>query len=324
MGQAFAMDLRSPEGRATYSVVHNQFNENRKHLNGDKAVAKTTAPALINGDVVSSRILFDDSYVGRMSRPKILNTLKLKEVMGDNLIDNPNVDQIRFIAGTEPEMKHLYELSDDQLKKMIDAGLYGNPRFEQQFNKLMQDESVEFENPLTFYSLDGRNDEGQIVPVVVVDANRTFTERVTSTESTFADVLDHVLDLSIELRGDDVVIEAPVTDEFDNEREVFVDDEFLQSNILQPVDEPAYQVSFDNDQDDEFVLTDEIEDEDYKESTVSRESIVNNEDGGLFGETTEDERIRNLKEARPLPDLKKAGYAGSRKKLEQDTDIEFE
>lgn len=321
MGQVFAMDVRSAEGRSVYRIVNQEYNENRKHLNDEKSMFKNETLSLINGEVRSARILFDDSYVGRMNRPKVLSTIMLKDVMGDGLIDNDEVDRLRFISGCEPTINYLYDLSDEEIKKMVDAGLYGNPNFERVFNKLMQEETVEFQSSLVYYSLNAKNDENKLVPLVVVDANKTVVERITKTgpESTFGATLDQVLDMAIEIRGDDVAMDIPLIDEFANEREEFASADFEVDESLKAVDS-EYQLDLEDSSNDPEVEPDQ-DDLDYIETTAT-EDVVLGEDGGLFGESSEDERIRKLKEAaRRNVNSKSKGYSGSHVDTEDELDF---
>lgn len=311
MSQVFAMGARSHEGRSILALARNRFNENRARMNNEEELLSKQAHALIAGEIESSRLLFDDSYVGRMGRPKVLNKVKINEIMGDDLTNHPGVASLGFISGTEPVMDYIYELNDEEIKGLIDAGLYSNPRFEPVFNKLMKEQTINYEATLTFNSVSAIDDDDKVLPLVVVDANNIVMDLVKDDHlsSDFGQALAVATDIAIELHRDNVHVDLVVEDEYHNEREIYAGEDFLDENLL--MDEPSYGLSLD---DEDEVVDEELDETiaaDYTERVGTEKSVIG--EGRRFGETPEDQRIRELKEkARQMSsNSRQSAYSGS-------------
>ena len=314
MSQVIALNTETPTGSALLHLTEHKFNPGATKET-EAGLKKSKSTSIITSRINSGRMLLSDSYVGQISRPRIKVNASIVQMTGE-IADN--IDTVRFMTGDEPTFDYIYEMNDTEIKQFIDAGLYSNPRFDTVLSKFLQDEQFEMETETAIQHVGLAKDDGHIVPLVFVGAIQSKTHRVPVTETeienspytSFSKIITTVAAIADEYARQGLSTSSIVS-ELENQDEVVDLTGDLDNETI--FEAPTGDIAQDDDLNidtEDAVVDVKLEDDDFN----SR----------MFGESSEDIAIRELKEQK-LRDLASTSVASNpepkpspRKKVKDD------
>lgn len=226
MVQAIGVSGRSIDGRKLIRLMRERRG---LHSFGNdlSSVVDVASKARMNGHVTESRLLFDDSYLGRAYRPKLLLTAEVDDLA---LLDSGEhgVEYMRMAPDTGLNVTLLHELSNMEIKALIDSGLYDDVNYERVFNKAMSTLGVTFEADTDMSLLLDTNQEGLPLAFGVVSVQNVVQD---TKESTINSVLRDGLSVVTEYYANENELED-VAPEHDRDQEVFLYDDVDVSHKL--------------------------------------------------------------------------------------------
>lgn len=266
-------------GSGVQQLFTKKYNQERGRREGNWAEEKTIA-GTINAEILRTRITTDSNRVAQLTRPFITVDAEVRDVWGDV---GENVDHLSFIQNNRPVLTYEYPLNDRELKGLIDAGMYHNPRFEPLLNKLMENEQFEVAQDVTVKTLDAVLDEN-VVPIVLVNdvglVKQPLNEGSEEAYTSFGSVIDRAVDMALQLEAEGISADQVIGEEQVVDQEVFldIDDEFDVTKAAATVAEVVAELN---------------EEERDVEVDITQALDFDN----VFGKTSEEERIEQLKVA---------------------------
>lgn len=280
--KTYPYNRTSIEGRRLFRLLDVQFNPgvlDAKHEG--KTFESYEVPSVMQCRANKTRFLFSSNHSG-IKRPLVHVEADIEMAFGDFA---DNITTLDFThGGQELPLTYVQPIEDDTMKMLIDAGLYRDERFEELISKLMQDEVFDAEADMNVLYLDiGDESKNERIPVLLVDPVNVVHEQQDPSEyTTIQNLLKRSAKLAIELRKEGVRTEELVRDEtYEQDREIFIAEQFedvVAKHTEQQKDDPT-----------KFVASSEL---------LDREIDVTEELKGSLGfdHTTEDDKIRELKE----------------------------
>lgn len=286
MSQVIALNTETPAGSALLHLTEHKFNSGATKETDD-GLKKLKSTSIVTSRINSGRMLLSDSYVGKISRPRIKVNASIIQMTG-NIADN--IDTVRFMTGDEPTFDYIYEMNDTEIKQFIDAGLYSNPRFDNILSKFLQDEQFEMETETALQHVGLAKDDGRIVPLVFVGAIQSKTHRVPVTETeienspytSFSKIITTVAAIADEYARQGLSTSSIVSDLESQDEVIDLTSDLDNETIFKaPTDDVESNLGLD------------INDEDAIVDVNLESDDVNSR---MFGESSEDTAIRELKE----------------------------
>ena len=268
-------------------LLNKKYNEGRKKMNG-RGFEKKTIPATINAGVIGAKVTLDSNRVANIQRPFITVDSEVRDVWGEVTED---LDHVSFLPENRPKMTYIYHLNDDEVKGLIDIGLYSNPRFEYIIDNLLSTEQYEITKEVNIRTLDVISNEG-VTPVVLVEdvgqVEQSFNSEQDEDYTSFGYTIERAIDMALRLEAEGISAGQSLGEEemiVDKEVELEIDDVFEvehDSNPNAAIEEQILR---------ELQALDE-------EVDVSDAIDI----GQVFGQSSEQERIEQLREEANRPD----------------------
>lgn len=283
--KTYPYNRTSVEGRRLFKLLDFQFNKGSlTNKSSEKTFETSDVPAVMQCRANKVGFIFPSNLSG-LKRPQIRLESDVELAWGDF---GNGVTTLDFTHDNqELPLTYVQPLEDDTIKMLIDAGLYRDDRFEELMSKLMTDEVFDAEADMKITHLDvGNNPEqGESLPVILVDpVNVVHDDHDPSEHTTIANLVKRSARLAIELRNEGVKTEDLVRGpEPDQDQEIFILDEFR--DIVAQKDEE----NIEREVDESFSVPSEL---------LDREIDVTDKlkDGFGFNHTSEDDRIRDIKD----------------------------
>lgn len=283
--KTYPYNRTSVEGRRLFKLLDFQFNKGSlTDKSSEKTFETNDVPAVMQCRVNKVGFIFSSNLSG-LKRPQIRLESDVELAWGDF---GNGVTTLDFTHDNqELPLTYVQPLEDDTIKMLIDAGLYRDDRFEELMSKLMTDEVFDAEADMKMTHLDvGNNPEqGESLQVILVDpVNVVHDDHDPSEHTTIANLVKRSARLAIELRNEGVKTEDLVRgSEPEQDQEVFIMDEF-RDIVAQKEEE-----KIEREVDESFSVKSEL---------LDRQIDVtdNLKDGFGIDHTTEDDRIRDLKD----------------------------
>lgn len=266
-------------GSSVNTLMNKIYNKERESVNGLSANTKTVE-SMLTVAVTSAKITMESNLSRKIRRPQLMIQGEVQDVWG---AVSDEIDHVSFLPESKPSVTYVHTLEDDEIKMLVDAGLYRNKRFEELFSNLAEKEVFEVEADADVQVLELLDRDQMLIPVVLVndfkqlvyDLAQPMEERG---HTTFNSVIQRAVSMAIELEqagvSDSILGEE---EHIDDEVEVTVAEEFTPDNIQSDTsDEDSY--------DDQEVLLDD--------GAIDSDSI--------FGQTTEESEIERLKRIRDV------------------------
>lgn len=281
----YSYNRASREGRRLFKLLDVRFN--KANLDGTVGASQTfdttKVQAVTQGRANKMSFLIPSNLAG-LQRPQVRVEADVELAWGDF---GGGVTTLDFTHGEqELPLTYVQSLDDDTIKLLIDAGLYRDDRFEELMTKLSKDEVFDVELNMNVTHLDaGANPEqGESVPVLLVDpVNEVHDEYNPSEHTTITSLVKRSATLAIELRKEGLETDDLINDTPTKDNEVYIDQSF-QDVVSQKEEEAIMQ-----DVADTFTTTSPLLDQEI--------DVTEKLKGGLsFDNTTEDDRIRDLKD----------------------------
>lgn len=279
MVQAIGVSQRSIEGRKLSRLMRERRGEH-SFGNRSSAVSDISTKARMNGRVSDSRLLFDDSYLGRINRPKLLVTVDVDDMVLLGDLHDTSVDYVKMAQSSGLHVMLLHELSNMEIKALIDSGLYDDMNYERVFNKAMTSLPMTLEADANIAMLLDNSNDGAKLAFGVVSVDGVVQDSSESTIGrTLRDGLSVVSDYYKDERLYNEATKARQAQELDRDVEVFMSDESALSNKIVHTLDLVFDDVPEKPKDVEVVVP------------VSKAMPVD-----MVGETSEDKSIRALHE----------------------------
>lgn len=263
-------------------LLNKKYNEGRKKMNG-KGFEKKTIPATVNAGVTGAKVTLDSNRVANIHRPFITVDSEVRDVWGDVSDD---LDHVSFLPENRPKLTYIYRLNDDEIKGLIDIGLYSNPRFEYLIDNLLSTEQYEITKDVDVRTLDVISDDS-VSPVVLVEdlgtVEQAFNSDAEEDYTSFGYAIERAIDMALQLEAEGISAGQSIGDEdliLDEEVELEIDD--------------VFDVEKENDS------NSEIEEQILRELHALDEEVDVSDSidvGQVFGQSSEEERIQQLRDA---------------------------
>lgn len=281
--KTYPYNKESDEGRRLFKLLDLQYNPGVLDASKQgKSFETYDVPSVSQCRASKTSFLFPSNLSG-IKRPQVRIESDVELAWG-NFAEG--ITTLDFTHGEELPLTYTQPIDDDTLKMLIDAGLYRDPHFEALMSKLMADELFDAEADMRVSHLDVGVD-GQQVPVLIVDpVDVVYNDHDPSERTNIPDLVKRSARLAIELRKEGVNVEDLVTtSKPEQDREVFITDTF--SDVITSQAEAA--IEYEADQASGFVESSELLDQEIDVTDKLKGSLG-------FDYTTEDDRIRDLKE----------------------------
>lgn len=270
-------------GSSVQLLMNKRFNESKPKMGG-RSFERTTMPATVNAKVNDTRITMDSNRVSKIQRPFITVDTEIVDVWADV---TDKVDHVSFLPDNRPKMTYTYSLNNEEIKGLIDAGLYHNPRFEGLLKSLMESEQFEITKDVEMQRLDVMQDN-RVTPVILVQDIGLVQQSLESHEdehyTSFDYALERAIDMALQLEAEGISTSALIgEDELNVAQEIEVqiddifDDELARQQSSEQIDQEIMRQL--QEMDTEIDVSDAI---DHTK---------------LFGRTSEEERIVQLRDA---------------------------
>lgn len=263
-------------------LLNKKYNEGRKKMNG-KGFEKKTIPATVNAGVTGAKVTLDSNRATNIQRPFITVNSEVRDVWGDISDD---LNHVSFLPENRPTLTYIYRLSDDEIKGLIDIGLYSNPRFEYLIDNLLSTEQYEITKDVDIRTLDVISDDA-VTPVVLVEdlgiVEQPFNSDIEEDYTSFGYAVQQAIDMALQLEAEGISAGQSIGDEeliLDEEVELEIDD--------------VFEVNKDHD------ANAEIEEQILRELHALDEEVDVSDAidvGQVFGQSSEEERIQQLRDA---------------------------
>lgn len=270
----YGVGVTGKTGAGVHQLLSKKYNQGRGRREGNSA-EKKVVPSTVNAEVQRARLIIESNRVAKPVRPFIKVDTELLDVWGDM---SDNVDHVSFVSNNRPTMQYKYPLKDEEIKGLIDAGLYRNPKFEALLNKLMEREQFEVAQDITIQSLNAMVDD-DVVPIIMAH-DVGLVEQVVSDEDTytsFGAVIERAVDMALQLEAEGISADSLVGQEEELDEEVFL--EIDNALDVEAAVKSTVNTDLDVESDAEVDLTNVIDE-------------IN-----VFGQTDEQQRILQLKDA---------------------------
>lgn len=281
----------SREGRRLFRLLDVKFNRAELGHSGETRTFESyEVPSVLQCRANKVGFLFSSNLSG-IKRPLVRVEADVELAWGNFADDTTTLD---FTHGQELPLTYIQPLEDDTLKLLIDAGLYREERFEELMTKLMMDEMFDADADMMLTYLDaGENPKlGKSAPVIMVDPVMVVHEDYDASEhTTIASLVKRSAKLAIELRKEGVKTDDLVDAVRERDREVLITDTF-QDVVTQKEEEQIL-----NDADNPFTTSSPLLDQEIDVTDKLKGSLT-------FDSTTEDDRIRDLKERERAEDAR--------------------
>lgn len=268
-------------------LLNKKYNEGRKKMNG-RGFEKKTIPATINAGVIGAKVTLDSNRVANIQRPFITVDSEVRDVWGEVTED---LDHVSFLPENRPKMTYIYDLNDDEIKALIDIGLYSNPRFEYLIDNLLSTEQYEITKEVNIRTLDVISNEG-VTPVVLVEdvgqVEQSFNSEQDEDYTSFGYAIERAVGMALQLESEGISAGQSLGEEemiLDEEVDLEIDDVFEVEHDTDPSAAIEEQILR------ELEALDE-------EVDVSDAIDV----GQVFGQSSEQERIEQMREESNRPD----------------------
>lgn len=282
--KTYPYNRASAEGRRLFRLLDARFNKGSLDVTSQsKSFENYEVPAVTQCRTNKVGFLFSSNLSG-IKRPQIRVEADVEAAWGEFA---EGINTLDFThGGQELPLTYVQPLEDDTLKMLIDAGLYRDENFEALMNKLMVDEVFDAEADMNVTYLDVEPDDGskKNIQVLMVDPVSVVHEEYDPSEqTTIANLVRRSARLAIELRKEGVRTDELVrtAHEPDLDREVILTEDF-QDVVAQRAEETQSTVT-------EFVEASELLDAEIDVTEKLKDSLT-------FDGTSEDDRIRDLKE----------------------------
>ena len=277
----YGVGTKGKIGSSVKQLLDTKFNPERGRRTGS-SYEKSVIPATINSEITQAKLTLDGNRVSAIHRPFVTVESEIRDVWGDI---SDNVNHTSFLAENRPTMTYIYPLHDEEIKGLVDAGLYRNPRFEALFGKLMETERYELSQDITVQSIEmiPEEEDGVVLPMILVHDVGLVEQSMDESETvytSFGTVIERTVEMALRLESEGIRANAIIGDgpEMDEEMEVEVENVFDVKKVSEQINNQAWMET-ENDADErEIVMTD----------TLTADN--------LFGQSTEDQRIIQMKE----------------------------
>lgn len=281
--KTFPYNKESDEGRRLFKLLDLQYNPGVLDV-AKKGKAFETYDVPSVAQCRANRVSFlIPSNLSGIKRPQVRVESDVELAWG-NFAEG--ITTFDFTHGEELPLLYTQPLEDDTMKMLIDAGIYRDPNFEGLMSKLMSDELFDAEADMRVSHLDvGEN--GQQIPVLIVDpVDVVYNDHDPSERTNLADLVKRSALLAIELRKEGVnTDELVITSTPEQDREVYIPENFR--DVIQEREEAEMERAADIASG--FVESSKLLDQDIDVTEKLKGSLG-------FDRTTEDERIRALKD----------------------------
>lgn len=262
-------------GNSVKRMMNEKYNEEVGRRTGE-AFDQKRIFATVNAEVVSARLTIESNRVANIRRPFMTVKSEVRDIWGDITDD---VDHVSFLSENRPSFIYQYPLSDSEIKGLVDAGMFRNERFEPVLNKLMEVEQYEIAHDVSLQALTLIQDNERIPIVLVHDMGHIVHDPDgENTYSTFGSLIERTVEMARQLELDGVSADLLTQDEIDVDQEVTLDVD-QELDVASIEDEPL--------RDDLSVLEQDLE--------IDLSESIN--PTSLFGQTSEEQRIIQMKEA---------------------------
>lgn len=291
MGTIYGVDANTMRGKAILELLRGRYNEERFEMTGN-ILEREESEVTMTCSLTGGRFLQSDSYSGPLQRPII--HAKASVDMADGVIAGM-VASLGFLPGESPSFDYYHNVSDEDMKTLIDSGLYSNPKFEAIFDKLLQDETFDLAKTMTYYHIEFEDEDGMPVPIIIADVEDLDIEDIKKGADlrldTFSDVIKSIADVvkQMEKAG---VVDNVLGDEYDNDVIVSVTGDLANETILDEKEVVAETIN--------------AEKEEAKEADKIIDVGERLEEGDLFGESNEETLIAEIKRQREREEAKRA------------------
>lgn len=273
-------------GKSVRTLMDQNYNKSKRSM-GQQSFERRSEQATVNAEVRDVKLTLDSNRVSDISRPFITVKSDVRDVWAQVTDD---VDHVSFLPESRPELVYNYPLNDEEIKGFIDAGLYSNPRFEKLLFSLLESEQFEIVRDVDFQTIEVIQ-EGESVPVILFQNMGMVNQKmdVNSIEdyTTFDLAVERSIDMALQLESEGISTDALMGADLEEEETieevvVDIDDAFDTGLVEREEDVSEYAVD-----EDEIIsrLEQEIDISDQIDMTQ------------LFGQTSEEERIRQMREA---------------------------
>lgn len=277
----YGVGTKGKIGSSVKQLLDSKYNPERGRRTGS-SYEKSVIPATINSEITQAKLTLDSNRASAIQRPFVTVESELRDVWGDI---SENVNHTSFLPENRPTMTYIYPLRDEEIKGLVDAGLYRNPRFEALFGKLMETERYELSQDITVQSIEmiPEEEDGNVLPMILVHDVGLVEQSMDESETvytSFGTVIERTVEMALRLESEGITADAIIGDgpEMDEEMEVEVEDVFDVKQVSEQINNQAW-MNIDSESDErEIVMTD----------TLSTDN--------LFGQSTEDQRIIQMKE----------------------------
>lgn len=277
----YGVGTKGKIGSSVKQLLDTKYNPERGRRTGS-SFEKSVIPATINSEITQAKLTLDSNRASAIHRPFVTVESELRDVWGDI---SEKVNHTSFLAENRPTMTYIYPLRDEEIKGLVDAGLYRNPRFEALFSKLMETERYEISQDITVQSLEMIPDEedGVVMPMILVHDVGLVEQSMDESETvytSFGTVIERTVEMALRLESEGITADAIIGDvpDMDEEMEVEVEDVFDEKQLSEQLNKQAWMETENETEEREIVMTD----------TLSADN--------LFGQSTEDQRIIQMKE----------------------------
>lgn len=264
-------------------LMNKKYNEGRKKMSG-QGFEKETIPATINAGVTGAKITLDSNRASEIKRPFITVNSEVRDIWGD--IDE-ELDHVSFLPENRPSLTYIYPLSDDEIKHLVDAGLYSNPRFEYLMDNLLSTEQYEITKDVSVSSLELYSEDEERTPIILVDnlgrVEQAFESDEDSDYTSFGYAVQHAADMAIQLEAEGISAtqlsgadEASIDDEVDLE----IEDVFEVEKDTSSYAEIEERI---------------IEELEAVDEEIDVSDVI--DVGQVFGQSSEKQRIEQLRDA---------------------------
>lgn len=287
-------------GSGVKHLMDRKYNMSRSKMGGQSFI-KNNTEATVNAGVIGARLTLDSNRVSNISRPFVTVDAEVRDIWSE-ITDS--VSHVSFLPENRPKITYEYPLRDSEIIGLVDAGLYSNPRFEALFESLLESEQFEIINDVEYQTVDVIV-EGELTPLILVSDVGHIVQGLEDDDdaqyTTFNDAIDNAIDIALQLKAEGISTDALIQSG-DKERiaevEVVIDDEF-DTGFFDTRAETVLS------EEDELKIINELQESIVETDNEDAEIDISDEIDmtGVFGKTSEEERILELRDARMRGEL---------------------
>lgn len=289
-------------GSGVEFLMNKQYNKSKDKL-GEQSFQKQTLDATVNAQITKARLTLDSNRVSKISRPFVTVDSEIRDVWGDV---NDDIGHVSFLPENRPKLKYQYTLDNDEIKGLVDAGMYHNDRFEELFGTLLESEQFEITNDVDIQMVEVL-DGDEVTPVILVQdlgsVKQEFEQDDEKNFTTFDYVIDRAIDMALQLEAEGVGA-SELVDEADHlqDIELVIDDAFdsglnhedevdaeLEEEVMRQLEGMDSDLGYS-----EYVTEDEAAQDD-DDLDLDLTDAIDHDD--VFGKTTEEQRIQQMRES---------------------------